>query len=96
MRGFARWEKNRRRQLRADKVLDWAACSVLAIHERRVRVEIGKVIGKPRAKEMRLMACDGGRNSDLWFGFVVVDPIDRETWVKLKDIEGLFRPLERD
>jgi len=96
MRGFARWEKNRRRQLRTDKVLDWAACSVLAIHERRVRVEIGKVIGKPRAKEIRLMACDGGRNSDLWFGFMLLDPIDPETWRKLQNIEGLFRPLERD
>jgi hypothetical protein len=69
---------------------------VLAIHERRVRVEIGKVIGKPRAKEIRLMACDGGRDSDLWFGFILVDPIDRETWRKLRDIPGLFLPLERD
>jgi len=76
--------------------MDMAACSTLAIHERRVRAKIGKIIGNPRAKALRIMACDGGRYSDMWFGFVLVDPIDRETWGKLKDIEGLFRPLERD
>ena len=96
LRGWKRWETNRRRQLRADGVLDYAGSKALALHERRARVEIGKVIGKPRAKQIRLMACDGGRNSDLWFGFVVLDQIDRETWSKLQNIEGLFRPLERD
>jgi len=96
VKGFIKWERDRRRQLRADGVLDYAGSKSLALHERRVRVQIGKIIGNPKAKALQLMACDGGRDSDLWFGFVIVGPIDRETWRKLQNIEGLFRPLERD
>ena len=96
LRGWKRWETNRRRQLRAANVLDLNGCKSVATHERRVRAAIGKIIGNPAAKALRLMVCDAGRDPDLWFGFVLLDPMKPETWRKLREIPGLFLPLERD
>lgn len=89
--GWKAWERRRRKELRFHISLNRA--SLTALHEVRCRARIAKIIGKPAAKALRLMVCQGGVYDPPMF--LLVHHMDRETWVKLQHIPGLLCRLER-
>ncbi|KXU30933.1 hypothetical protein A0J57_14020 [Sphingobium sp. 22B] len=75
--------------------MDLSGCTRLALNETRCRAKIAEVLGKPAAIAMNLQPCLAEHTSDLEFGFVLLDPVDRATWLALAGVPGLLRPLER-
>lgn len=93
LKGWKQWWRRRRRELRAESVLDLSTCSRLALHEARCRARIAKILGKPTALKFQFLPCEVGDDHSLEFGFVLRDRIDRATRRKLEHVPGLLLPL---
>jgi hypothetical protein len=93
LKGWGSWISRRRRQLRKSSMLDLSGCSQLAIYEARCRARIGLALGKSFAKSVRLQPCDGGNYTEDRFAFILLHPVSRETWQKIRKIPGLLQPI---
>lgn len=93
LKGWGSWISRRRRQLRKSTILDLSSCSQLAIYEARCRARIGPILGRSFAKSAMLRPCDGGNYTEDRFAFILLTPITREDWQKIRKIPGLLQPI---
>lgn len=93
LQGWKAWERRRRKELRAAGGLDLARASHIALHEVRCRARIAMVLGRPRAKELRLTLCLSGLYDDPQF--LLLDRITWQLWNQLAEIPGLLYPFGR-
>jgi hypothetical protein len=90
-KGWKRFWRKRRGELRAVGGLCLAQSGQAATEEVRCRDRLAERIGKPRAKKIELVLAldDYGPAA-----FVVMSPLSWREWEQLRDIPQLFYPLE--
>ncbi|MCW1381509.1 hypothetical protein OLX02_01600 [Novosphingobium sp. KCTC 2891] len=95
LRGWNRWQRSRRKELRQVRGIPLNLATFIALNEARCRARIADVIGKKRAETLRLIVCRGfehGAHSDVQF--LIATRLDRRTREELNGIPELLWPIE--
>lgn len=65
-----------------------------ALHEVRCRARVAEIIGRPAAKALPLIACQGSAYADPVF--LLPADVDRALWLQIERVPGLIRLLDDD